>query len=148
MTQSNKNKMKYLLVLFGLSIFLLDGSAQISGSNDAPSNSYKYDQKLLNHYSIAELENIRNNYPEDFNIITYYHLSSYQLIITDSLNPVLELFDIENFDIAKYDKLRKLDEDLEIDFDKYGVKLVLTAYNNLMYLTHLQVINKENLENQ
>lgn len=138
----------YFYCLFIFLSFAAYSQDLVDSSNETFGNDYKYDSKLLLHYSIDELNDIRLNYSDEFIKIEYYHLSSYQIIITDELNPYQSQFNLEIFDISKYENQRKLDVPVELNFDKYGLKLIITPYLELQYLLPHQEFMINYLQNQ
>jgi hypothetical protein len=124
-----KTKTLFTTVLATLAL-LMQLQAQASSSTN-------YDARLLTHYSTAELDYLKAEFPEDYQTFSYYLTQSYSLEITSCfectpINPTL-------FDISKYEYLRKKDETVIYDDPKHGFKLTVFSLSSLLYLTPEQV---------
>jgi hypothetical protein len=116
--------------LFTMALATLALLAQLQAQT---SNSTTYDARLLNHYSVAELDYLKTDFPDDFQTFTYYLTQSYSLEITSCFEctPI----DPTVFDISKYEYLRKKDETVLYDDPKHGFKLTVFSISSLLYLT-------------
>lgn len=129
---------------------MINGYAQTPdlSSTDLIKATNEYDVRLLKYYTSDELEEIKEVDSSSYKSIIYYHLSSYRIDIYDENNPVQHLFPIENFDILLYENFRQLHEDYIIDFDKYGLKLVIFSYDSLKKLLPIQEMRIEQLKSK
>jgi hypothetical protein len=141
---------KFLLLnIIFLGLALMNHSqaqTQEVSSTDITESSNTYDVRLLKYYTPAELDEIKEADSSSYKSIIYYHLSSYRIDIYDENNAVQHLFPIANFDILLYENFRQLHEDYIIDFDKYGLKLVIFSYDKLKKLLPIQVTRIEQLK--
>jgi hypothetical protein len=109
--------------------------AQVYGS-DIQGIKPEFDPRVLNHYSIEELNDLKTNYPLDYAIFTYYLTKSYSLEITSCDG--CTLIDPSTFDISKYEYLRKKDETVIYHANKLGFVLTVYSIQSLEYLTPQQ----------
>lgn len=93
--------------------------------------SQNYDNRLLNHYSEDELNDLKTNNIEKYNTIHYYYTQSYS-IETYSCEECLQI-DLSTFDISKYEYFRKQSEVAVFDNTKYGIRISLVPIDLLLY---------------
>jgi len=101
---------------------------------DPPTESY--DPRVLAHYSVTELEEMRTLTPNDYIIFTYFLTQSYSIEHMDCFEctPV----NLQTFDITRYEYLRKKDETMIYEDPKHGFKLTLYSMQSLPYRTPQQ----------
>lgn len=117
--------MKFIsLMLFGLFPILLN----------AQTNS-DYDPRLLNHYSVIQLDDIRANDTVKFNTIVYYYTQSFTTEVFQCNGCGTQ--DTLTFDIEPYEYLRKPHERVTVKL-KSGIILTLLATDELLYRTPIQ----------
>lgn len=90
-----------------------------------------YDQRLLNHYSVDELNDLQANNTEKFTTIHYYYTQSYIIEKTECFE--CGETDFTKFDIVPFERFRKKSERFTREFDKYGFRLTLLSIEELEY---------------
>ena len=131
--------MQRLLIILGCILQFSNFHAQSTSLNIS-----SFDSRLLLNYSEKELMEMSDIESEKFQKISYYYLNSYTIenIQIDEQVP----FDINQFDISKYEKFRhKTDVIEKLDF-KRGVKISLIPIDSMEYKLpiHEPIIPVEN----
>lgn len=94
-------------------------------------NTNKFDLRLLNYYSEADLIDLEKNNPQKYNVIYKYYTSSYLFEKTECSGCIET--DAATFDVSAYESFRKKSERVIIVQNKYGFKLTLLAIDELDY---------------
>lgn len=124
--------MKHFLYPLVVSAFILfSGKLPAQSATEAMKHPV-----ILQHYSASELVELERISPEKLTTIIYYYTQSFivePIQCTECLP-----FDSLNFDVSKYEYLRKTDETFVRTFDKYGFKLTLIPVQQLTYIIPIQ----------
>jgi hypothetical protein len=129
------NQTVFTITMTATLFFGLQTQAQVY-ENELSTERPEFDARVLNHYSIEELNDLQTNHPQDYAIFTYYLTKSYSLEITSCDG--CTLINPSAFDISKYEYLRKKDETVIYNDEKHGFILTVYAIQSLEYLTPQQ----------
>lgn len=98
------------------------------------------DNRILNHYSLKDINSIRLVDNEKYKQISYYYLNSYTHSDIDCLDCEFKKF-IEDFDVSKYEHLRHKIDYVTLNYLKTEYTVTLIPFSELKYLTPIQQYN-------
>lgn len=131
------------IILLPLLVFFFLVQAAYSQTKSALSKQIPVEdpfqnKAILSHYSVAELQSIKDNNIEKFNTIVYYYTESF-ILEKISCSDCITV-DLDEFDVFKFEKFRLKDKRYVREYDKYGAKLTLLSIDELTYKLpiHLQ----------
>jgi hypothetical protein len=135
--------MKILTTCIFALFALTNISAQIEHS-DKQSQTLLYPKALLNHYSKAEIEEIKNLDSLKLQSLVYYYTSSFifEKISCEECLP----FESENFDVSEYENRRKEEVNFTFSNYKFGFKVTLISKKDMTFKYPLSGNTNQNLE--
>lgn len=135
-----------ILVIYCLSYSNLKGQGVHNlidlDNNDVENRLEKLeiDNRILNHYSLKDINSIRLADNEKYKQISYYYLDSYTHSDIDCLDCEFKKF-IEDFDVSKYEHLRHKTDYVTLNYLKTEHTVILIPLSELKYLTPIQQLN-------
>lgn len=117
-------------------LFFIFGFATTFSFSQTDATQAKADQRIRKHYTDERIDELKSKNPDKWKVVEYYYTKSY-IIIQDTCS-TCSPFNIDDFDISKYEKYRMENERWEHYFIKQRVKLILLSINELEYLTPYQ----------
>jgi hypothetical protein len=107
----------------------------------AQSTSVSYDARMLNDYTVGQLDEIKTQDPDLYIALEYYYTQSYVIEVIDceECSPI----DPATFNIGQWEYLRKREDYRVFVNPKRGFRLTLTPISKLEYKLPAQLARLE-----
>jgi len=123
--------MSVLVVIWCFVSSVVSAQTTITTNNQSTTDNQNYDPRLLNDYTADQLDEIKAQDPEFLKALEYYYTQSYLIEIIDCFECIT--VDPANFNVGKFEHLRKKDDYRIFVNEKGGFKLTLTPINKMDY---------------